>query len=270
MRASRIVFMLIFAIVWMLLPASEAVSAEYRRQTIVNGSNKTANDLHIAFNNRVDETKLRPKAQPPGKDADGSIPAYPNNKHSDWAPPDTFGTIGPGGTAYVDYGYSGYKPMVDSENSYFTDDGVPLPNFKKKGMSFGINVDQFDKRSAYISNDETTPQEYSNVELWKDNSPGNLDIDHYFIPTGVQVLGVPATFVLLPGEVAEFDFGDLALDTYVLLKFEGMPVGGIPEEAYMGYETSFVPEPITLSLLALGGLSLIRRRRFDATHRRRN
>jgi hypothetical protein len=243
------------------LCASPAFAADnYLRQTITNGSDQPANDLHIVFTEDVaqHEVTVRPSTQPPGHNGDGAVQSG-SPRVADFAPPDTFGTVGGGGVAYLDYGYYGYKPYVDETLSYFTFNGTPLLSFVRNGLPMAISQDQFNTPTVTISNGEATSQQYF-IQLWKDNDLSNLTIDKYFQPTGTSVPGVPVGFILNPGESLVLDFGPVLPDTYLLALGEAMPVGAAGE-SYLIYAASVVPEPATLGLLALGGLAMIRRRK---------
>jgi hypothetical protein len=243
------------------LCASPALAADnYLRQTITNGSDQPANDLHIVFTNDVaqHEVTVRPSTQPPGYDGDGAVQSG-TPRVADFAAPNTFGTVGGGGVAYLDYGYYGYTPYVDETLSYFTFDGTPLPSFVRNSLPMAITQDQFNTPTATISNVEATPQQYY-IQLWKDNNPSNLTIDDYFKPTGTSVPGVPVGFILNHGESLVLNFGPVLPDTYLLALGEAMPVG-VPGESYLIYAAAVVPEPATLSLLALGGAALVARRK---------
>jgi len=253
--AAAVVVALCFA------PASPAAD-DYYRQSIKNTSGETANDLHIVFTNDVaeHEVKVRPATQPPGHDGDGAVPSS-NHRAADFAPPDTFGTVGAGGVAYLDYGYYGYAPYVDDAESYFTKDNQRLPGFERTGLPMAITQEQFDKPTATITNSLIVAQQYY-VTLYRDNALPNLMIDTYFIPTGIQVPGTPTTFVLEPGQSRSLEFGVPLPDRYLLALCEGWPVGA-PGNSYLLYSAAtVVPEPAALSLLALGGLgALLRRKR---------
>jgi len=240
-------------------PVSQAAD-NYLRQSITNGSDQPANDLHIVFTEDVaqHEVKLRPAAQPPGHDGEGAVQSG-NLRVADFAPPDTFGTVGAGGVAYLDYGYYGYKPYVDATQSYFTKDGNPLPSFVRNGLPMAITQDQFNKETVKVTNNLMVPVQYY-LWIYKDNDPLNLTIDTYFIPTGALVPGVPSGFVLDPGQSLDIDVGPVVIGTYVLALGEYMPVGDPGGSRLIYAASTVVPEPASLTLLALGGLALLQRR----------
>ena len=219
-----------------------ASADEYRRQTIVNDSNTVANDLHIRFSNDVDKAKVRPKDQPPGRDADAAIPGT-DRRRADWAPPDTFGTVAGGGRAYVDFQWSKYGAFIDEANSFFTDDGAKISGFKLHGGTMIITQFQYDADTK-ITNDKTVPQQYMGVQLWKDNDLASFDIDQYFMPTGVSVPGIPLDFILDPGQEMILPFGPTTPDTYLLVTAEVMTLG-VPDDFGLMYAAAAVaPEEI--------------------------
>lgn len=160
-------FALLLGLVAVLAWTVPAPADSYLRQTIANNSGQTANDLHLEFTNDINGAKLRPKDQPPGHDGDGTVPGAPDNDQADWAPPDTFGTVAPGGIAYVDYAYSGYKPYVDEDNSYWTQDGNQLPGFVRRGLPMAIRGSRYDEETVTITNDQATPQRYRGSNFGK-------------------------------------------------------------------------------------------------------
>lgn len=237
---TRQAFGIVAALMGAYMLAGLAMAGDvYRRQTIVNGSGQTANDLHIEFDYRADGATVRPKDQPPGHDGDGACSGTPYGRIIDFAPPDSFGTVGPGGVAYLDYQYPGGvgSVNVDAANSYFTFDGNALPGFIKQGRKMAIS------RNAYyaptdvrIINETPGPVTYQNVQLFKDNSLLNWSMDSYFMPSGPPV-GVPLPpFTLYPGEDMMLPFGATAPYTYVLVTMESFPAGVLAELAvdYLG------------------------------------
>ncbi|MHB1033610.1 MAG: PEP-CTERM sorting domain-containing protein [Pirellulales bacterium] len=235
------------AFVW---TARGQATESFFRQTIVNDSGQPANDLHLEFTERVDEAKCRPATQPPGKDGEGTLPPYPNNTHADFAPP-IFGTVAgvagsdppPDNVAYIDYGYSSYDPFIDSDNSYWTSDGIRLAGFKRQGLPFHISHADYDEPSCLIRNTEATRQAYA-VWLYTDNQLADFTIDSYFIPTGA--LQTVASFELEPNDelVLLFGPGPAIPETYLLAIGEGGPVSD-PSDRYLMYSAAkVVPEPI--------------------------
>ncbi len=224
------------ACVWLLAGLAMAEDV-YRRQTIVNGSGQTANDLHIEFDYRADGATVRPKDQPPGHDGDGACSGTPYGRIIDFAPPDSFGTVAPGGVAYLDYHYpSGVGGVnVNADNSYFTLDGNALPGFIKQGRKMAISRSTYyELTDVRITNDSAGPLTYQNVWLFKDNSLLNWNMDGYFLPSGIPVMGLPTTFTLNPGEEMVLPFGPTTPYTYALVTMESFPTGA-PAELALDY-----------------------------------
>lgn len=69
----------------------------------------------------------------------------------------------------------------------------------------------------------------------------------------------PAAFSLVPGEVIRFNLGPVTADGFLVTNFN-VDFSSIPTDALIGIGHVSVPEPATLSLLALGGLILAKRR----------
>jgi hypothetical protein len=212
----------------------------YRRQTIKNGSNSNANDLHIVFDYNVWGSTVRPKDQPPGHDGDGAGSGeFGMCGHTwDFASPNTFGTVGPGGVAYLDYQHS--CPLgevnIDASQSYFTLDGNALPGFTKQGWPMIISRDAFyQPTSVTVQNNSPVPVTYDNVQFIQDNSLVNWNIDHYFLPTGTAVPGTPLTFTLNPGEQMVLPIGPTTNYTYVLVMMESRPAGDPLAEPAMDF-----------------------------------
>jgi hypothetical protein len=203
----------------------------YRRQTIVNNSTSNANDLHIVFDYNVWGSTVRPKDQPPGHDGDGAGSGEFGicGRTWDFAPPNNFGTVGPGGVAYLDYQHS--CPLgevnIDASQSYFTLDGNALPGFTKQGWPMSISRDAFyQPTSVTVQNNSPVPVTYQNVQLFKDNSLVNWNIDAYYLPTGVPVVGTPNTFTLNPDQQMVLPIIEPTTNyTYVLVKMESRPAG---------------------------------------------
>jgi len=208
----------------------------YRRQTVVNNSGQAANDLHIEFHYRVNDAKVRPKDQPPGHDGDGALSGRPWGRVVDFAPPNSFGTVNPGGVAYVDYEQvAGLGTSINAANSYFTYDGNALPGFEKRGLSMAINWTDYDTATVVVRNDLPTPQRCHSIQLWVDNDLANLTIDTYFAPTGPPVGGVPPEIILQPGEEVPFEFGTNAPYTYLLATVASEPESDPLPEPYQSY-----------------------------------
>ncbi len=263
MQWTRLGLVLTVAVMAALCLTSASPAADnYYRQSIKNTSGETANDLHIVFSNDVaqHEVQVRPATQPPGHDGDGAVPSG-NPRVADFAPPDTFGSVGAnGGVAYLDYGYYGYDPYVDETESYFTKDNQRLPGFERMGLPMAITQEQYNTPTATVTNPQGTAQQYY-VWLYQDNDPSNLKINTWFNPTGSLVPGVPGSFVLEPGQSMELSFGDPLPGTYLLALCEAHPVGS-PDDTYLLYSAStVVPEPATLALVALAALGMLHRRR---------
>ncbi|MGB2823577.1 MAG: PEP-CTERM sorting domain-containing protein [Phycisphaerae bacterium] len=221
----------VVACVWLWAsPAWAGVGDSYRRQTLVNDSDSNANDLHIEFTSGVDQAKLRPKAQPPGHDGDGAVDSASGSRLVDWPPPDSFGTVGPGGVAYLDYGYSGHKPVADPDKSYWTYDGNALPGYRMQGISMALRWSDFETATATFRNDLETPQQVQNVQLYKNNDPLLQTIDTYFLPSGPPVGGLPTEFLLAPGEERERPFGPVLRGTYLLGMAESSTAGDPTED----------------------------------------
>jgi len=223
--------------VWCMLVASAMGEDVYRRQTIVNGSGQTANDLHIEFNYRANAATVRPKDQPPGHDGDGACSGTPYGRVIDFAPPDSFGTVGPGGVAYLDYHYPGEvgSVSISPSNSYFTLDGNALPGFVKQGRSMAISRNSFyEVTDVIITNNSTGPMQYQNVQLFKDNLLLNWTMDEYFLPSGIPVIDFPPDFMLNPGEQMILPVGPTMPYTYALVMMQSFPVG-IPTELAVDY-----------------------------------
>ena len=199
----------------------------YRRQTIVNGSTSNANDLHIVFDYNVWGSTVRPKDQSTGHDGDGAGSGEFGmcGRTWDFAPPNTFGTVGPGGVAYLDYQHS--CPLgevnIDASQSYFTLDGNALPGFTKQGWPMIISRNAFEQpTSVIVQNNSPVPVTYNNVQLIKDNSLMNWGMDTYFLPTGA-IQDTPSTFTLAPGGQMVLEIGPTANYTYVLVMMESRP-----------------------------------------------
>lgn len=152
-------------------------------------------------------------------------------------PPNTFGTVGPGGVAYLDYHHS--CPLgsvnIDASQSYFTLDGNALAGFTKQGRQMAISRNAFyEPTDVRITNDSAGPVTYQNVQLFKDNSLLNWNMDEYFRPSGVPVMGLPTTFTLNPGEEMVLPFGPTRPYTYALVMMESFPTG-VPAELAVDY-----------------------------------
>ena len=240
---TKMVFALAAAmgLIWLVAVSAEAGDT-YRRQTIVNNSDSNANDLHIVFDYNVWNSTVRPKDQPPGHDGDGTGSGEFGmcGRTWDFAPPNTFGTVGPGGVAYLDYHHS--CPFgsvnIDASQSYFTLDGTALAGFTKQGRKMAISRNAFyEPTEVRITNETAGQLTYQNVQVVKDNLLLNWDIDTYFLPTGVPVGGSPLPpFMLNPGEQMVLLFGPTTPYTYVLVMMESYPTGAPAELAvdYLG------------------------------------
>jgi len=217
---------IVAALICAWLFAGRAMAEDvYRRQTIKNGSTSNANDLHIEFDYRANGAKVRPKDQPPGYDGDGACSGAPYGRIIDFAPPSSFGTVGAGGVAYLDYNYPGAVGSVDVDaaSSYFTLDGNALPGFTLNGRSMAITrYAYYADTQVTITNSAQAPVTYQNVQLWKDNSLLHWSMDGYFVHSGVPV-PVPSSFVLNHGEQMVLSFGPTAPYTYVLVTMESHP-----------------------------------------------
>ncbi len=213
--------------VWLIAGPAGAVD-QYRRQTIINGSTSNANDLHIVFDYNVWDSTVRPKDQPPGHDGDGAGSGEYGmcGRTWDFAPPNTFGTVGPGGVTYLDYKHS--CPLgevnIDASQSYFTLDGNALPGFTKQGWPMIISKIAFEQQtSVTVQNNSSVPLIYDNFQLFKNNSLSNWGMDTYFLPTGEAVPGTPSTFILNQGEAMVINIGPTTDYTYVLVMMESRP-----------------------------------------------
>ena len=210
-----------------LIAGPTAADDNFRRQTIVNNSTSNANDLHIVFDYNVWGSTVRPKDQPPGHDGDGAGSGEFGmcGRTWDFAPPNTFGTVGPGGVAYLDYQHS--CPLgdvhIDASQSYFTLDGNALPGFTKQGWPMSISRDAFyQPTSVTVQNNSAVPVTYQNVQLFKDKPLSNWGMDTYFLPSGVFV-PAPSNFTLVPGEQMVMLIGPTTSYTYVLVTMESYP-----------------------------------------------
>jgi hypothetical protein len=223
---ARQILSIVAALICAWLFAGRAMAEDvYRRQTIKNDSNSNANDLHIEFDYRANGAKVRPKNQPPGYDGDGACAGAPYGRIIDFAPPSSFGTVGAGGVAYLDYNYPGAVGSVDVDaaSSYFTLDGNALPGFTLGGRSMAISRDAYyQDTKVTITNSAQAPVTYQNVRLFKDNSLTNWRMDGYFLPSGEPV-GTPMDFILNPGEQMILPFGPTTSYTYVLVTMESLP-----------------------------------------------
>lgn len=196
---------------------ANASAQSYHRWVIQNNSDQDANDLHLVFDGKIEKAKLRPKTQPPGHDGDGAVNPDNANKTADWAPPDGFGTVAPGGIAYVDV-CGGFGSLLNADNSYWTNDGEPLPNFKRRGWRFPITLDAFNQATVKAENNTSQPLHCQNLELWLFNDLENFTIDSYFIPTGTRSFSFPSQVFLNPGQSVTFPIGPQPLGTYVLVR----------------------------------------------------
>lgn len=237
---TKMVFALAAAmgLIWLVAASAEA-DDKYRRQTIVNNSDSNANDLHIVFDYNVWGAKVRPKDQPPGHDGDGTGSGEFGmcGRTWDFAPPNTFGTVGPGGVAYLDYHHScPLGPVnIDASQSYFTLDGNALAGFTRQGRQMAISRNAFYEPTAVRITNETAGQlTYQNVQVVKDNSLLNWTIDTYFLPTGVPEAALPTTFTLNPGEEMVLPISSTTPYTYVLVTMESYPTGA-PAELALDY-----------------------------------
>ena len=233
---------------------ADADSSRYVRQTIVNGSDQAANDLHLLFHEEVVDARLKPKEQPPGRDAEGAVrPA--NKKVVEWAPP-KFGEVAAGGVAYVDYCYFGDPvPLLQLEDCYWTYDGAPLTGFGVRGLPMAIEQKDFYGRldwAAVIENDDTTAHSY-HVDLYVGNDLSFYNLTDCFTPTGAWIGS--HQFTLQPSESMVLVFDQpTPTGTYLLALGEGMRVGGDPLQDVYLLAAAAVPEPGALVLVVVGGL----------------
>jgi hypothetical protein len=230
MNARQVIGMAALICAWLF--AGQALAEDvYRRQTIINDSNSNANDLHIEFDYRANGATVRPKDQAAGHDGDGACSGAPYGRIIDFAPPDSFGTVGAGGVAYLDYNYPGAVGSVDVDaaSSYFTLDGNALPGFTLNGRSMAITrYTYYADTQVTITNSAQAPVTYQNVQLFKNNLLTNWSMDTYFTPTGDAFPGQPLTFTLNPGEAMVMDIGPTTDYTYVLVMMESRPSGSDP------------------------------------------
>jgi hypothetical protein len=114
---------------------------------------------------------------------------------------------------------------IDASQSYFTLDGNALPGFTKQGWPMSISRNAFyEPTSVTVQNNSPVPVTYDNVRLIKNNSLVNWNIDTYYLPTGVSVVGTPSTFTLNPGEQMVLPIvGPTTNYTYVLVMMESRP-----------------------------------------------
>jgi hypothetical protein len=143
----------------------------------------------------------------------------------DFAPPNTFGTVGPGGVAYLDYQHS--CPLggvnIDASQSYFTLDGNALPGFTKQGWPMSISRIAFEQpTSVTIYNNSAVTVTYQNVKLSKDKPLSTWSMDGYFLPSGVPV-PVPSNFTLAPYGEKVLEIGSTTPYTYFLVTMESRP-----------------------------------------------
>ncbi len=227
MNARQVIGMMAALMCIGLIAGPAAAGDQYRRQTIKNGSTSNANDLHIVFDYNVWGSTVRPKDQPTGHDGDGAGSGEFGmcGRTWDFAPPNTFGTVGPGGVAYLDYQHS--CPLgevnIDASQSYFTLDGNALPGFTKQGWPMIISRNAFEQPTAVtVQNNSPVPVTYQNVQLFRDKPLSNWNIDGYFLPSGVSV-GPPTSFILAPGGQMVLEIGPTANYTYVLVMMESCP-----------------------------------------------
>lgn len=250
-------------VAWVAVPKALGGSDTYRRQTIVNDSNTLANDLHVHFEQgRVGGARLNPKDA--NYIAVGTVSG--DGSYVDFAPP-SFSIAG-GGVSYLDYHHSDSNDyvIVDGNASYWTYDGNDIGDVKRQGQAWLISEWQYGLTRSTLTNDANAAQQYSGVQLWKDNDLANLNIDDCFIPTGVQVPGIPTEFVLLPGEEIELSFGETTPGTYLLALAEMRPESEPMIDPYPIYlATPAIPEPAGFTLVWFAGSwFLIRRRRKRA------
>lgn len=216
-----------------LLSGVAKASDKYRRQTLVNNSDSNANDLHVKFDYNVWDAKVRPKDQPPGHDGHGAGSGEGGmcGRTWDFAPPNTFGTVGPGGVVYLDYMHS--CPLgevhVDPSLSYFTLDGNALPGFTRQGWPMSITEDVYDRPTEVrIQNNTGVPRTYENFQAWTGNSLLHWNIDSFFLPTGVPEAALPTTFALNPGQEMVLPLSLGPDYTYVVAMVDSYPTGGDP------------------------------------------
>ena len=240
--------------VWLSAGAAWAgAGGNYRRQTLVNDGNEPANDLHIEFTSGVGGANLRPKAQPPGHDGGGAVDSGSGGRVVDWPPPDSFGEVPAGGVAYLDYEFSKYNPVADPDNSYWTYDGNALSGYRMQGISMALRWSDYETATATFRNEQDTPQQVQNVQLWTGNDVSHQTIDEYFLPTGVLVGGLPTDFVLAPREERELAFGPVVAGTYLLAMAESRSAADPAEEPEPSYLAAPSEPPARLTVNCLNG-----------------